>query len=1171
MHGWRSNTQWRASRRQRIRRIRTRLFANVQANSGIVFLLILIGYYSPTVSAQSVLQSGVWVKIGVTTSGAYRLDQAALSRLNPAFGAADPRLFQLYGNGGAPLPQPNASPRPTDLIENAVQVTGEADGRFDAGDALLFFGQSPHQVQYDSTARRFTHQINPYSDTTFYFLTIGSSPGLRMANQAVGALTASSKVTSFNDYQFHEKDILKVPTVSSGREWFGEYLANDTTRLIPFNMPGLLPATTVWLRSSVMAGATVPTQFGLQVNGQPAGFVPIPAIPGVNGRLYEYGPQGTVGQKDTLLTKLATVENTMRVSVTFRKNGQPPAQGYLNFLAVQAQRELRQYDQATWVRQLPAGQYTVRQATAGLRVWNVTNPLVPVVQSYTLAASQEAAWSATRSGDYFLFTDAQMLSPVLLAPVANQNIRGQLATNLLIVTPAAWREQAERLATFRREHDRLSVLVVTTQQVYNEFGSGQPDPTAIRDAARYFYQKQPGVLQYLLLLGDATYDYRNIIGASNAVQRANMVPVYESRESLHPVFSYSSDDYFGFMSSNEGQWAEDKEVGADDHRMDIGVGRLPVKSVDEARTVVDKLIRYASDSSITGDWQTKVTMVADDGDDNTHQQDADKIAVGIEKTAPTYRLERLFLDSYPQEIMSDGQQKAPIVNQLINQAINDGRLIINYSGHGGVLGLADEQVVTLQDILSWKNRRLPLLVTATCQFGRYDDPNANSGAELALLSRSGGAIALLTTTRPVYAYTNLALNDAFYKAVFAPINGQMPRLGDVMRVTKNNSLRGAVNRNFALLGDPSMRLAYPQAQVALTHVNGRVLTNRPDTLRALQTVELAGEVRQQSQRLEDFSGTLRLTLYDKATTQTTLGSEAYSPKMTYQAYTSPIFTGQVPVKQGRFTVRFTLPKDINYTVGRAKLYAYAIRADSLLDASGSYDSLRVGGSSVVDSVDREPPVVRASVDKGTVEGEISRATGPDVTLRISLSDNRGINVARSGLGHELTVQVNDQPVIILNEKYVATGVDGRQGEVLYTFRDLKPGTYLVRVKAWDINNNSSESTLTIVVSERPGLSVRTFKISPNPVVTQATVTTELNRSGEPLNWILNVHDLTGRLLNQQTGQCSDCPALLEIGTWDGRTTRGEPVPVGLYIVRFQVRSQTDGSEATGSGRLVLTK
>ncbi len=1127
--------------------------------------LVLIGTV-PDLRAQSVLQQGNWLKIGVTQSGVYRLNQETLVRLNPAFATANPRNLRLYGNGGAPLPQANSTPRAVDLVENAVLVTGEADGRFDAGDALLFFGQSPHTIQYDTTARRFVHQINPYSDTTFYFLNIGLGPGRRISERLAGSLAAPT-VTTFTDYQFYEPELRKVQSVRSGRAWLGDFLSTDTTRTVAFTMPGLLASSAIRVRASAMARDTSTRLFRIHVNSQLVGTIPIPDVSG-----FEYDYQGIV-RADTFLTRLASTDNTVRVSMTFRNNRNNSGQGYLDFLAVEAQRELRQYEQSLWVRRLPAGSVAVQQASTGLRIWDVSQPLAPANQLYTLSATQAATWRAAQPADYFLFTDAQLLAPVSVVPVANQNLRGQTSPDLLIITPAAWRDQANRLAEFRRQNDRLSVLVATTQQVYNEFGSGQPDPTAIRDAVRYFYRQQPGQLKYLLLFGDATFDYRNINKAASPAAQANMVPVYESRESLHPVLSYSSDDYYGFMDDAEGEWKEPRQGELDpaDHLLDVGIGRLPVKSVQEAQTVVDKLIRYATDQSLVGDWQTRVMLIADDGDYNLHQNDGELLATQIERVAPAFRPERIYLDNYQQIVTPDGQ-RAPVVNQHISRAMADGRLIINYSGHGDILTLADEKVVTLSDILGWRNRRLPLWVTATCQFGRYDDPSVNSGAELSLLSRVGGAIGLLTTTRPVYSNTNLLLNQAFYNTVFTPINGQMPRLGDVMRLTKNASLAGAINRNFALLGDPSMRLAYPRAQATLTAVNGRPLTTaRFDTLRALETVELTGEIRQNGQRLADFTGTTRLTLFDKAALLTTLGQEAGSPKMSYRAYTNPVFSGQVAVQQGRFTVRFTVPKDIDYTVGQAKLYMYAVRADSAFDATGSYENLRIGGSIIADGVDNQPPSLTLAVVGGLRQGESWQATGPDIQVRISLQDNKGINIARSGLGHDLTAVLGDNSPVVLNSEYVATGTDGLQGEVVHTFRGVLPGTYGLRVKAWDINNNSTEGTLTLVVSERPGLTLREIRISPNPVTTQALLTADHDRAGEPLDWTLSIYDLNGHLLTQQTGQCTDCPGRVEAGTWNGQSNSGASLPNGIYVVRIQVRAATDGTTATGTGRVVLTK
>ncbi|GAA4412732.1 type IX secretion system sortase PorU [Nibrella viscosa] len=1109
--------------------------------------------------ASSVLKTGAWVKIGVTKTGVHRLDYATLTKQVPAFANADPRRFRLYGNGGAPLPQANAAARLPDLTENAVLVTGEADGRFDRSDALLFFGQSPHTVRYDSTARRLTHQINPYCDTTFYFLTVGNEPGLRIENRSAGSATGLPVISSFTDYAFREEDLTN--RIQSGREWWGDYFGVYASQAFTFDLSGYVANTPVMVTSSVMAEATVPTKFIIRQDNRLIGTQEIGAVTD-----YRYDRKGIENRQVFSYTP-ATMPSPLKLTLDYDKSNQSGAQGYLNFLAIQFQRELRQYAQPVWVRG-PAGRYGAKAADANLRIWDISDPFRIVAQGYALTG-QEATWSgATRSvNDYWLFTDTQTAEPASVTPIPNQNIRAEATPNLLIVTPAAWKSEAERLATFRRSHDGLTVLVVTTQQVYNEFASGQPDVSAIRDMARYFNQKQPDRLRYLLLFGDATYDYRNKSKILTPAEQANTIPVYESRESLNPVLTYSSDDYFGFLKDTDGEWAENP---AGDQLLDIGVGRLPVKSLTEAKIVVDKLINYSGNPTLAGEWRTRLMLVADDGDDNMHQLDADRLARQVETQYPAFRPERVFVDAFPIEKAPTGQ-KAPAVNQVINRGIDDGRLIINYAGHGGVSGWAEEQILTLQDIFSWKNRRLPLLVTATCEFGRYDDPGRNSGAELALVGNAAGCIGLLTTTRPVFANTNFLLNQAFYERVFRMTKGGLPRLGDIMRETKNNSLSGSLNRNFALLGDPSMQLAYPQARVNLTHLNGQPLSPaKTDTLRALQAVELKGEIRDPAgnQLLSDFTGSLRLTLYDKPVVQTTLGTNG--PKMNYPAYISPLYTGQVKVVQGRFMLRFRLPNELNKTFGLGKVVTYAIRADSLQEAAGSYENFSIGGLSAPDSVDTQPPVIKLAIASQVLSEEPLTVAGPDVTLVGQLSDNWGISTARSS-SHNLTVQLNTQPPVIANESYTALDPNGRQGELRYTFRGLEPGIYTVQVKASDISNNSAGASLTFKVSEKPALAFREIRAFPNPFSAQVTLEATQNRPGESIEWVLSIYDVSGRLQTERQGTCDQCPSTLPEMHWDGRGNSGSQLPNGMYLYRLRLQSLTDKTEAVQSGRLLMLK
>ncbi|WP_128547250.1 type IX secretion system sortase PorU [Larkinella soli] len=1125
-------------------------------------LISLSGFLSGKAQRpSSVLAEGTWFKIGVTRTGVYKLDAAFFARNGIALSGVDPRTIRMFGNGGTPLPQANDRPRPQDLAENAVWVTGETDGRFDTGDVVYFLAESPHAIRYDSTAGRLTHETNPYSDTTFYFLNIGLKTGKRIATSTFTA-PAAPVLTTFDDYAFYQagKDLTNL--VKSGRDWL-EYLGAGIDKVLSFSLPGIVPNTPALVTSDVVGRSTTAGRFQLKWGTQTVGTQEIESVSD-----YIYDRKGRRSLQTFTLTT-APVENPARLTLSYDRTGQ----GYLRSIAVQTRRDLRRYEDQTVFRslaalRLPAVRYTIRQADAAMQVWDITDRRQPVGLPVTLNAGQEGTVAAQGGSyrEYLIFSPQQAYEPESVLKIVNQNLRAQPAPNLLIVTPDAWRDQAQRLADLRRKKDGLEVLVVSSREVYNEFASGQPDPTAIRDLARYYYRQSSGQLNYLLLFGDASYDYRNAMKLLTQGQQAALIPTYESRESLHPVLSFSSDDYFGFMEAKEGEWAEDF---SGDHTLDLGVGRLPVNTAVEARALVDKLIRYAETGRLPGDWRTRITFVADDGDrdfPNIHQTDADKLARQLAASRPAFRIEKLYLDRFPQESGPAGQ-KAPAVNEAIRKALNDGRLIVNYTGHGGESGWAEEQVVTLQDILAWSNRPLPLLVTATCQFGRYDDPAQTSGAELALLNARGGSIALLTTARPVYASTNYLLNRAFYDALAGTTADGAPRLGDLMRLTKNGSLSGSLNRNFTLLGDPSMQLAYPEAKVVLTRINGKAAGR--DTLKALETVRLEGEIQQKGQRLDGFTGQVKITLFDKTDTVNTRGTE-FSPPMAYTEYRSPLYTGQASVRNGRFSLAFVLPKDIDYRTGSGKLFAYALRSDSLLEAAGSYDSLQIGGSAPNPVADGRGPDIRLFINDTTFT-DGGTVSGPGVTLIARLSDENGINIASNSIGHELTLILNDNSPIPLNDFFVPERDDHRRGTVRYTWPKLPPGSYTVNVKAWDTYNNPTTAALNFVVSGQPSLSIQTVQVAPNPFQEKATFRVRHNRPGDDLTLTLTVADLSGRTVSQQTIECAGCDETLPEFGWNGSMTSGAPVDRGLYVYRLLLHSRTDGSSVTNSGKLLYLR
>lgn len=1105
-------------------------------------LFLSFTFFTFSVQSQnSVLSEGRWFKIGVTQTGIYRVDAAFLKQLgvNPA--EINPRNLRLFGNGGAMLPQSNAAPRVADLTENAVLVKGEADGRFDDTDALWFFGQSPHEIRYNATEKRLEHQLNVYSDTTFYFLQIGTRAGLRIQSQQSG--NSGAILTVFDDYVFRETE--NYNRVQSGREWWGEYFGTQTRQDFNADLNGLLPDSPIKLTVATVAAAQVVTKFSISANGQSLGEQTMGTVTD-----YRYDSKGQRTQK-TYDSKLSNASNRVTMTFSFDKAGQANADAYLDFLGLQVQRSLRLYEQTTVFQNLSSitqdsVRYTIGLANAQMQLWEITNPLRPAAQTYRLNGTEATFGSSGKQLKRFvLFSESQLKTPISYQPVTNQNLRALSTPNLLIVTAPVWQKQAQKLADFRRQNDGLEVAVVTTAQIYDEFGSGQSDPTAIRDLARYLNERQPGKLKYLLLFGDASYDYKNNLKALSPLEMTYFVPTYESRESGHPVLSFSSDDYFGFLKKEDGEWIEDY---SGNHTLDIGVGRLPVKTIAEAEVVVNKLTRYNTKRS-RGNWRQKIAFIADDGDGNLHQQDSDNLSKIVAKTTPAYDLRKVFVDAFPQ---IGTPVRAPEVSQAIDKNVNEGVLIMNYTGHGGSSIWADEQIVTLQNLFNWRNLdNMPLIITATCEFGRYDNPAEVSGAEIAVLSPRGGAIAMLTTARPVYASTNFLLNEAFYRAAFQPQNGQMPRLGDLMRATKNNSFSGVFNRNFALLGDPSLRLNYPDYQVNVT---------ASDTLKAGRLVRFSGEIRQADKLVPDFNGTAIITVYDKENQLTTLGSEG--PKMTYGQYASKLFDGRVSVKQGKFTVQFVVPKNIDPKLGTGLVQVYAIRADSLADAAGGNNRILVGGTEQLAN-DSKPPALQLYLNDETfVDGS---QVDDSPVLIAKLNDENGLSLLQN-----MTLTLNDTFSVAVNEYFVATIDDFRSGILKYPFHKLPSGAYSLKLKVGDTYNNFAEGTLKFRVGEQVSL-VRNVIAYPNPFVERLNLQLELINEGEDVEIETKIFDMTGQLVRVAGQTIYNSDKIIDVFSWDGTNHLNLLVPPGTYVYRMLVHSLTRQHTQIVGGKLIKPK
>ena len=1156
--------------------------------SAISFLILILSLsaYSQTVvkpspelrryADGSVLRSGEWYKIGVPASGLYKLDKTALQNMGITTTSLNPKFIRLFGNGGGMLPQHNAAPRFDDLVENAIYVAGESDDRFDDNDYLLFYAQGPHTWTLDANKQTFRHEYNIYSDTAYYFLQVGQSAGLRVTHQTPTA-GATVTINSYQESVFHEADLKNK--LLSGRQWVGEEFSPfNLTKDFSFTIPDIVPGSVVQVKAAVVGDSPTNSSFEIKLNNVALGSI------NLAGRgNFDYHPVG-VFQVSTFEknSRALPLNNELKLSVTYNTAGNAEALGYLDYLEIIAERSLKLTGNQTIFQSFQnispgaVSAFKVSNMPANAMVWDITHPQQPKVLALTISGTEATFTTATDSLKKFIaFTGQNFSVPSFAGKVVSQNLHalnkdGKI--NLIILTHPRFLPQAERLATHRQTHDNLQVQVVTTPQVYNEFSSGAQDITAIRDFMKMLYdRKLPETPLYLLLFGDASYDYKSANTnkpENRTANNTNYVPVYQSRESMDPLESYSSEDYYGFLDEKEGTWDETNFANPD--LMDIGVGRLPIRTLQEAEIIVTKLINYDNPKTF-GNWRNRLVLAADDGDGTEHLRDAEFLADYMKVNHPAYNLRKVYLDMFKQENSASGQI-ATQASGSIDQALEQGALLINYTGHGSETTLAEEKMVTIPQIANWKNKdKLAFLVTATCEFGRYDDPARSSGAEQALLHENGGAIGLISTTRPVYAGGNRVLNKNFFEFAFTPVNGQMPRLGDVLRQTKNTSLSQVNNRNFALLCDPSMQLAYPTQQVSLNKINNREISTEADTIKALSKITLSGSVKDANQAvITSFNGQVQTTVYEKETQINTLGDESangVSNVRAVQIRENIIYDGIATVKEGLFTVTFMVPKDIAYNLDKGKISFYAFSEKS--DAQGVFTNILVGGANPNSVADNQPPTIRLFMDdESFVSGGL---TGTNPVLLAHIADENGINTTGVGIGHEITAVLDDNKnqSINLNNYFTAQADNYQAGHVRYPLQNLSAGKHVISVKAWDTYNNSTESKIELIVAGSEQLILDQVVNYPNPVQDHTTFQFNHNRQGEDLNIKINIYNITGSLVKTLTGTSFASKTRLNAITWNGQNENNQALPKGLYLYVLTVRSKRDGSEASETKKLIL--
>ncbi|MCP4550614.1 MAG: type IX secretion system sortase PorU [Bacteroidetes bacterium] len=1093
-------------------------------------------------SSNSVLAHGRWFKISVSENGIYKINYSELNAMGVNMQNLNPKDIRIYGNGGGMLPEKNSETKYHELLENAIMVVGEEDGKFGTEDYILFYGESPHSWTYSENLHKFEHHFHSYSDHTYYFLTTDLGLGKRISLHPSETESASSNISEFQDHIFHEVEQYNI--INSGRTWYGEAFDANVNQDFIFEFANLVLSKNMNIKIDVAGRSSGNNSFRVIVNNQELSGI---SIPGINFSS-SYPPYARTG---SLNANLISNEESININLIYNRPNSSSI-GWLNYIELNAWRRLifegsqLSFRNTETIGSGNVTQFHLSQVNSNVKIWNVTNPLeVTIIESVLNGSSLDFKVRTDSLLEFVAYNGSDFLQIEIDGEIQNQNLHALQPVDYIIITPDEFYSQALRLAEYHEIHDGFSYCIVSPNQIYNEFSSGAQDVSAIRNFVKMLYDRadQGSEPKYLLLFGDASFDYKDRVATNT-----NFVPTWESEQSTAIISSFNTDDYFGLLDSDEGQYMKGD--------LDIGIGRIPIKTIEQATDMVDKIIHYSTNSSENmGLWRSTVCLVSDDEDYNTYVNNSEEIALYLDNSFNNINVDKVYFDSYAQ-VSTPGGQRYPEATKIINEKVEKGVIIINYIGHGGETGWAHERVLELSDINSWRNyNKLPVFITATCEFTRFDDPERESAGELVLLNNQGGSISLFTTTRATSSGANFQLNKQVLKHTFEKTNGTYNRQGDIIRKSKNAMGNGGNTQRFVLVGDPAMLISFPMDSISVLKINDEDVKIIPDTITALSKIEISGSVYGSNEiKKSDFNGILSAIVYDKKSILSTLGQDKDSFEQTFTLQNNILYQGKASVENGDFTLSFVVPKDImyNYGLGKISLSAY----DENSDAWGCFENLVIGGGyDETLLTDTDGPEIELFLNDDSFKNGGLTNSKPILLARIT--DESGINTIGSGIGHDI-VAVLDQDIentFVLNDFFEADLNSYTSGTIVYPLSELGEGPHQLKLKIWDVVNNSSIAVLDLVVVDQDQFIIENLINYPNPFLNETSFLFDHNQANTTLNIEIQIYGMDGQKVRTLRKSINANGFNSGPIRWDGTSDFGSKLDPGMYIYRIIFENQ----------------
>lgn len=1070
-----------------------------------VYVIFLLGL----LSLENSFAQSSYLKVQISEEGVYKIDSETLSD----FGFTNLENIAFFGYPGS-LPQL--------ISENSLELQ-EIPTQLKNGELFVFLSGA-HSFQWKEEFE-YSHHI--YRDTLSYLIGIKEKPLRVNPKESVASSQENTLVYEWSAVKGEEINIL-----NSGRNWYSSPIYSGSLRSIPFRKSSDISAP--WKIFGTLMGQSInESSIRLLENGNEIFQSTIPAIPNSS-----YGLKGEVIRFASDFSSSQNSIQTIELSYT---SSDPNGNGYYDFIALGVPTSTENLDQGIYFN---LSESPVLTNSSDLEYWNVTDFFQPEAFDFSIE-------KGITGKKIVAFNPDQALSFENISEVSLELREQSSWPELLIISPELFISEAEKLRVHKLTQG-IQADVIKLQEIYDAFGYGNRDVVAIRNFLAWHFQKGK-TLKNVLMLGKGTFDHKNKLGG-----RPNLIPIYTSRISLNPLTTYSSDDFYGLLEIGQGNWEESKEG---DEFLQIGIGRLPVITVQEAALVVNKIISYES-NPLLGDWKKNLTWMADDGDSNIHLRDSEKLSDYLSSTYPEFDQNKIYLDQFPQ-VSNGNSQSSPEAKSELLTTLKEGTLFINYIGHGNETTLTEEEIFRVEDIPNWPEfDQLALWITATCEFGRHDSPFLRSAAEELLIAKNKGAIGLLTTGRPVFSSVNFTLNQAFIQSVLQSENGQYQDLGTIFKKTKNNSLNGALNRNFSLLGDPSMRLSRPEFKIQLSSFKDKD-GNELETIPALEEVYFEGQIINSSMSLESgFEGEYTLEIKVPNQSQKTLGDE--SSPIEYSLEKDNLVRMKGEVINGKFQGILKIPGiDEEVQTGNFKLFASDPRTNQ--EALGE-EEIQLGRISGQNPIDTEGPIIEVNVNEKKAPWVFPSRS---VSILINLTDSSGIDISGIDPEKNLQITINGAKTIILNAKFSNLDGDFRQGEVLLNIDDLNEGINFLKIQATDLAGNQSIFQFEIQVEGSTQIQILNHIVYPNPASVSSQFEIKHNRPNETLNLSIEIINLNGQILNNDSYRLVEANEIITDLVWIFLQNQTKYPAKGTYIYKLTLHSEKDGTSDSASGKIVI--